>query len=71
MFQFRAKFSGNSAFIRHPLVNSNNHNVYRYENTEATGDLCHCMGEKCNSATTQGVIGLGGVLAIALMARTW
>ena len=35
----------------------------QYENTKARGELCHCMGEKCNGGT----INTPGVLKILLV----
>merc|ERR1712008_186818 len=39
----------------------------RYENTEAEGDLCHCMGEKCNRALASGPYTLYIVLLPTIM----
>ena len=38
----------------------------RYENTEAVGELCHCMGEKCNSGKKAGSGIFATVLTIVL-----
>ena len=41
----------------------------QYENTKARGELCHCMGEKCNGATvdTAGILRIIMVLVIGLI----
>ena len=35
----------------------------QYENTKARGELCHCMGEKCNGGSRMG----GGVVGMVLV----
>ena len=42
------------------------HDITRYENTEAVGELCHCMGEKCNSGEKAGFGLFATVLTIVL-----
>ena len=43
----------------------------RYENTEAVGELCHCMGEKCNSAEKLGSRLLAAVLTVVFAFVLW
>ena len=40
--------------------------LIRYENTEAVGELCHCMGEKCNSGEKPGSGFFAAILTIVL-----
>jgi hypothetical protein len=36
----------------------------QYENTKARGELCHCMGEKCNGGSRNGG---GGILMLGVL----